>query len=107
MPLRSWAAFYQAVESERLRHYARMVGVVHPKSPRQAQRDLLRAAARVSGQTRGLDMLGDPRRLRERLAAEARAFGVAVDTAPADSVPEQEKSPPDTPPDTEVREDRA
>lgn len=83
MPLRSWTAFYQAVESERLRHYARMVGIVHPKSPRQAQRDLLRAAARVSGHARGLDLLGDPRRLRERLAAEARAFGIDVTEEPA------------------------
>lgn len=89
MPLGQWTAFYRVVESERLRHYARMVGVMHPKSPRQAQRDLLRAAARVAGARAGIDLLGDPRRLRAQLERHAAELGVAVETAP----------PPEEPPD--------
>ncbi len=89
LPPRSWAAFYRAVESERLRHYARLVGVAHPKSPAKAQRDLLRAAARVAGG--GLDLLRtDAKRLRRMVEGIP---GVAVETAPApDRMPEEPDS---------------
>ena len=79
MPLRSWAAFYRAVEAARLRDYARMVGVVHAKNPRQAQRDLLRAAAQASGRSAAVDLLGDPRRVRRMVS---RLPGVAVEDKP-------------------------
>lgn len=63
------------------------MGLIHPKSPRAAQRDLLRASARVLGEGgRSLDLLGmAPEELKRRL----RQRGAAVEEAPKAEAPEE------------------
>lgn len=89
MPLRTWALFYNEVEAQRLRHYARLIGVVHPKNPTRAQRAMLRAAAMIRAGRRGVDLLRDPRALRRRVMGMP---GVAVREEKAKSGPRREAS---------------
>jgi hypothetical protein len=77
LPLSTWLELYGAVMAERYESLATLVGIIHPKSPPQAQRQLLRAA-RAALRGPATPIWQDPARFRAWLGAVP---GVAVEGA--------------------------